>query len=63
MWACTGLLKTKDSFLTWYAGATFITLFISGITSHIPMETNASIWLLTPAGIAAALYRHEVVNS
>ena len=63
MWACTGFLKTKDSFLTWYAGATFITLFISGITSHIPMETNASIWLLTPAGIAAALYRHEVVNS
>lgn len=62
MWACTAFLRTADPMLTWYAGATFFTLLISGLTSHIPMETNASIWLLTPAGISAALYRSELVK-
>jgi len=62
-WACTAFLKTTDPLISWYAGASFITLLISGLTSHIPMETNASIWLLTPAGISAALYRSEVLGS
>ena len=61
-WACTAFLKTTDPLLSWYAGASFITLLISGLTSHIPMETNASIWLLTPAGISAALYRSELLG-
>jgi len=63
MWACTAFIKTADPFLTWYAAATFITLLVSGVTSHIPMETNASIWLLTPSGVCAALYRHEVFKN
>jgi hypothetical protein len=63
MWSCTAFIKTTDPFLTWYAAATFVTLLVSGVTSHIPMETNASIWLLTPCGICAALYRHETFQN
>jgi hypothetical protein len=59
MWSCTAFIKTTDPFLTWYAAASFVTLLVSGVTSHIPMETNASIWLLTPCGVCAALYQHE----
>lgn len=59
MWACTVLFRTRDPLLLWYSAATFIAILISGLTSHVPMETNASIWFLMPAGVCASLYRAE----
>jgi len=59
MWACTALFRTRDPMLAWYSAATFVTLIISGMTSHVAMETNASVWMLAPAGICAVLYRSE----
>jgi hypothetical protein len=49
------VIKATDPIVRSFAIASFSSLFILIATSHIPMETNAALWLLAPAGMCAAL--------
>jgi hypothetical protein len=49
------VIKSSDPIVRSFAIASFSSLFILSATSHIPMETNAALWLLAPAGMCAAL--------
>ena len=57
MFSLAAALQANDATVRSFAIATFSCLFILTLTSHIPMETNAAIWLLGPAGICAYLLR------
>lgn len=49
------VIKASNPLVRSFAIASFSSLFILTITSHIPMETNAALWLLGPAGMCASL--------
>ena len=49
------VLNATDPIVRAFAIASFCSLFILSLTSHIPMETNAALWLLGPAGMCAYL--------
>ena len=57
MFTLAAALQANDATVRSFAIATFSCLFILTLTSHIPMETNAAIWLLGPAGICPYLLR------
>lgn len=57
VFALRAVIKASDPLVRAFATASFSSLFILTITSHIPMETNAALWLLGPAGMCAALVR------
>ena len=49
------VVNASDPVVRAFAIASFCSLFILSLTSHIPMETNAALWLLGPAGMCAYL--------
>jgi hypothetical protein len=49
------VIMASDPLVRSFAIASFSSLFILTLTSHIPMETNAALWLLGPAGMCASL--------
>jgi hypothetical protein len=55
VFALRAVIKASDPVVRAFAIASFSSLFILTITSHIPMETNAALWLLGPAGMCASL--------
>lgn len=55
VFALRAVIKASDPLVRSFAIASFSSLFILTITSHIPMETNAALWLLGPAGMCASL--------
>lgn len=60
VFALRAVIKASDPLVRAFAIASFSSLFILTITSHIPMETNAALWLLGPAGMCATLVqRHQ----
>lgn len=59
------VIRASDPILRAFAIASFSSLFVLTATSHIPMETNAALWLLGPAGMCASLvqgHRREVAR-
>ena len=55
VFALRAVIKASDPVVRAFAIASFSSLFILSLTSHIPMETNAALWLLGPAGMCASL--------
>lgn len=55
VFALRAVINASDPIVRAFAVASFSSLFILTITSHIPMETNAALWFLGPAGICAYL--------
>jgi hypothetical protein len=55
VFALRAVIKASDPVVRAFAIASFSSLFILSFTSHIPMETNAALWLLGPAGMCASL--------
>jgi len=55
VFALRALIKASDPLVRSFSVAAFSSLFILTLTSHIPMETNAALWLLGPAGMCASL--------
>jgi hypothetical protein len=53
VFALRAVLNATDPIVRAFAIASFCSLFILSLTSHIPMETNAALWLLGPAGMCA----------
>lgn len=49
------VIKASNPVVRAFSIASFSSLFILTLTSHIPMETNAALWLLGPAGMCASL--------
>jgi hypothetical protein len=55
VYALRAVINASDPLVRAFAIASFSSLFILTLTSHIPMETNAALWLLGPAGMCAYL--------
>jgi hypothetical protein len=59
VFALRAVIKASDPVVRAFAIASFSSLFILSFTSHIPMETNAALWLLGPAGMCASLVQGQ----
>ncbi len=57
MLVLSAALGSAEPVVRSFSIAAFSSLFILTLTSHIPMETNAALWLLGPAGMCAYLLR------
>jgi hypothetical protein len=57
VFALRAVIKASDPVVRAFAIASFSSLFVLTVSSHIPMETNAALWLLGPAGMCASLVK------
>lgn len=55
VFALRAVIKASDPVVRAFAIAAFSSLFVLSVASHIPMETNAALWILGPAGMCASL--------